>query len=105
MAIITLKEVKEYARIDIDEDDLLLQTLIVSAEEYLKNATGKEYPETDEYGNKINYKLEKIYLQLLIAYWYEQRSPAGNGKSAYAGGVVEDFSFLAKSIMLQLQTK
>lgn len=105
MAIITLEEVKEYARIDIDEDDQLLGTLIVSAEEYLKNATGKEYPETDENGSKINYGLEKIYLQLLVAHWYEQRSPAGNGKGASAGGVVEDFSFMAKSIMLQLQMK
>ena len=34
--IITLKEVKEYARIDIDEDNSLLETLIVAAEEYLK---------------------------------------------------------------------
>lgn len=103
--MITLEEVKQYARIDIDEDDQLLETLIVSAEEYLKNATGKEYPEMDENGNKINYKLEKIYLQLLITHWYEQRSPAGNGKGAYAGSVVEDFSFMAKSIMLQLQNK
>lgn len=103
--IISLKEVKEYARIDIDEDDRLLETLIEAAEEYLKNATGKEYPETNEDGNKINYELEKIYLQLLVAYWYEQRSPAGNGKGTYAGGVVEDFSFIAKSIMLQLQIK
>ena len=76
MAIITLKEVKEYARIDIDEDDRLLETLIVSAEEYLRNATGKEYPETDESGRMINYALEKIYLQLLIDYWYEKRTPA-----------------------------
>ena len=105
MAIITLKEVKEYARIDIDEDDLLLETLIVAAEEYLKNATGKDYPEANESGNRINYELEKIYLQLLVAHWYEQRSPAGNGKGTYAGGVVEDFSFMAKSIMLQLQNK
>lgn len=103
--IMTLKEVKNYARIDTDEDDPLLETLIASAEEYLKNATGKEYPETDEDGNKINYELEKVYLQLLIAYWYEQRSPAGNGKGTYAGGVVEDFSFMAKSIMLQLKMK
>lgn len=105
MAIITLKEVKEYARIDIDEDDLLLEALIVAAEEYLKNATGKDYPEANESGNRINYELEKIYLQLLIAHWYEQRSPAGNGKGTYAGGVVEDFSFMAKSIMLQLKMK
>lgn len=97
MAVITLDEVKEYARIDIDEDDQLLETLIAAAEEYLKNATGKEYPETDENGSKINYELEKIYLQLLIAYWYEKRTPAG--------GVGEEFSFLTKSIMLQLQNK
>lgn len=45
VAIITLEEVKGYARIDIDEDDQLLETLIASAEEYLRNATGKEYPE------------------------------------------------------------
>ena len=105
MTIITLEEVKGYARIDIDEDDQLLETLIASAEEYLRNATGKEYPEKDENGSKINYELEKIYLQLLVAHWYEQRSPTGNGKGTYAGGVVEDFSFMAKSIMLQLQNK
>ena len=103
--ILSLEEVKNYARIDIDEDDPLLETMIVAAEEYLKNATGKEYPEVDEDGTKINYELEKIYLQLLVAHWYEQRSPAGNGKGTYAGGVVEDFSFMAKSLMLQLQNK
>ena len=95
--IITLQEVKEYARIDIDEDDQLLQTLITAAEQYLRNATGKEYPETDETGEEVNYELEKIYLQLLIAYWYEKRTPAG--------GVGEDFSYLTKSLMLQLQNK
>lgn len=95
--IISLKEVKEYARIDIDEDDQLLETMIASAEEYLKNATGKEYPETDKDGNKVNYALEKIYLQLLIAYWYEKRTTAG--------GVGEDFNFMTKSLMLQLQNK
>ncbi len=94
--ILSLREVKEYARIDIDEDDSLLESLIVAAEEYLKIATGKEYPEIDEEGNKINYELEKIYLQLLIAYWYEQRSPVGK---------IEDFNFMAKSIMLQLKMK
>lgn len=57
--IITLQEIKEYARIDIEEDDQLLQGLILAAEEYLKNATGKEYPENDNDGNKIDYDLEK----------------------------------------------
>lgn len=95
--ILTLKEVKEYARIDIDEDDQLLQTLIAAAEEYLKNATGKVYPETDENGKKIEYALEKIYMQLLVVYWYENRSTVGK--------VGEDFSYMTKSIMLQLQNK
>lgn len=95
--IISLEEVKQYARIDIDDDDQLLETLIIAAEEYLRNATGKEYPETDSDGNRINYALEKIYLQLLIAYWYEKRTPAG--------GVGENFSFMTTSLMLQLQNK
>lgn len=95
--MLTLSEVKEYLRIDIDDDDQLLQSLITAATEYLKNATGKEYPETDEIGNKIDYALEKIYLQLLISYWYEKRTPAG--------GVGEDFSFMTRSLMLQLQNK
>ena len=83
--------------VERSKDNSLLETLIVAAEEYLKNATGKEYPETDENGSKISYELEKIYLQLLIAYWYEKRTPAG--------GVGEDFSFMTKSLMLQLQNK
>ena len=95
--MITLQEIKNYARIDIDEDDMLLQNCIAAAVEYLKNATGKEYPETDDNGNPINYELEKIFLQLLVAYWYEKRTPAG--------GVGEDFSYLTKSLMLQLQNK
>lgn len=81
----------------MEDDDSLLETLIESAEEYLKNATGKEYPEIDVEGNQISYALEKIYLQLLIAYWYEKRTPAG--------GVGEDFSYMTKSLMLQLQNK
>lgn len=93
--IISLKEVKDYARIDIDDDDELLKSLIVAAEGYLKNATGKEYPETD--GNGIGYELEKIYLQQLVTYWYEKRTPAG--------GLGEDFSPAARALMLQLKMK
>ena len=95
--MIDLQEVKEYLRVDIEEDDQLLQMLITAAVEYLKNATGKEYPEKDEEGNAITYELEKVYLKLLIAYWYEKRTPAGK--------VGEEFSQMTKSLMLQLQNK
>lgn len=93
--MITLEEVKQYARIDTDEDDGLLETFICAAETYLKNATGFEYPETDEEGNAISYELEKLYLQLVIAYWYEKRSPVGH--------VNEDFTRMTQNIMLQLR--
>lgn len=95
--IISLKEVKDYARIDVDEDDKFLESLIAAAEGYLKNATGKEYPETDGNGNRIGYELEKIYLQQLVTYWYEKRTPVG--------GLGEDFSPAARSLMLQLKMK
>lgn len=101
--MITLQEVKEYARIDIDDDDQLIKTFIIGAEQYLKNATGKDYPEIDEEGNKANYELEKIYLKLLIAYWYEQRSPVIAKANKFEVG--EEFGYMTKSLMLQLQNK
>ena len=67
-----------------------MQMLITAAVEYLKNATGKEYPEKDEKGNTITYELEKVYLKLLIAYWYENRTPVGK--------VGEEFSQMTKSL-------
>lgn len=104
MSIIKVNELVQYARIDIDEaDDLyteelsLLNMLIMAAEQYLINATGKEYPEKDPEERFINYALEKVYLQLLISYWYEKRSPVGT--------VGEKFTYTTKSIMLQLQMK
>ena len=100
--ILTLDEVKNYLRVDLDEDDTLIQSFIAAAEAYLKNATGKEYPETDSMGNKIGYELEKVYLNLLIAYWYENRSAAPRNKSLN-GDVPDEFTFTTRSLLLQLQ--
>lgn len=104
MSIIKADELKQYTRFDLDENDEayqkelnLFNMLITAAEQYLINATGKEYPSTDAEGKTIDYSLEKVYLQLLISYWYEKRTPVGN--------VGEDFSFMTKSLMLQLQNK
>lgn len=100
--ILTLDEVKNYLRVDLDDDDALIQSFIVAAEAYLKNATGKEYPETDSAGNKAEYELEKVYLNLLIAYWYENRSAAPRNKSI-SGAVPDEFTFTTRSLLLQLQ--
>lgn len=94
----------EYARLDLNTEDEvyqkeinLLKNLIEAAYEYLVNATGKEYPEKDSDGKDIKYPLEKIYLQMLVSYWYEKRTPVGS--------VSEAFSYSTRSIMLQLKNK
>ena len=93
MKIVSLEEVKEYLRLDDETSDLEVIGLIEAAEEYLENATGRAY--TQEEGE--TYHLEKIYLKLLIANWFEHRSPIGT-----AG---EEFTYVTKSLMLQLQNK
>lgn len=104
--ILTLEEVKNHLRVDLDDDDKLITNLITAAQQYLENATGKEYPETDSDGNKIDYELEKVYLNLLIAYWYENRTAISSNKaSAAAGGAPEEFTFITRSLLLQLQLK
>lgn len=104
--ILTLEEVKNHLRVDLDDDDKLITNLITAAQQYLENATGKEYPETDSDGNKIDYELEKVYLNLLIAYWHENRTAISSNKaSAAAGGVPDEFTFVTRSLLLQLQLK
>jgi uncharacterized phage protein (predicted DNA packaging) len=100
--ILSLDEAKNYLRVDLDDDDTLIQSFITAAENYLQNATGKDYPETDDEGNAIPYDLEKVYLNLLIAYWYENRSAAPRNKSL-SGEVPDEFTFATRSLLLQLQ--
>ena len=102
--ILTLDEVKDRLRVDLDDDDALINNLIAAAQQYLENATGKEYPEKDATGKNIDYNLEKVYLNLLIAYWYENRgATSGNKASAASGSVPDEFTFATRSLLLQLQ--
>ena len=101
--ILSFDEVKNYIKFDFDEDDegdegvqeeiKFIKMCMTAAETYLKNATGKDYPEVDEEGNEPDYSLEKIYLGMLIADMYEKRTPICN----------DNQSFVAKSMLLQLQ--
>ena len=100
--ILSFDEVKNYIKFDFDENDedegvqeeiKFIRLCMTAAETYLKNATGKEYPEVDEEGNEPDYSLEKIYLGMLIADMYEKRTPICN----------DNQSFVAKSMLLQLQ--
>ena len=69
--MITLKETKEYLRVDGDEEDTLITSLIAAAQEYLKNATGKIFDNTNE--------LARLFCLVLVVDWYENRN-LGAGK-------------------------
>ncbi len=94
--ILTLEEIKNYTRIDSEEEDELLKVLIHAAEEFLENATGKKYPMLEENGEEKQSELAKIFVAQLVAYWYEQRNPL-------ALKVGEDFSKTTESILIQLR--
>ncbi|MEY8414800.1 head-tail connector protein [Tissierella praeacuta] len=63
--LITIDEAKEYLRVDGDEDNAIINTLIKASEEYLKNATGKTFDDTNN--------LARLFCLLLVVDWYENR--------------------------------
>lgn len=64
----TLEEVKSYLRIDYEEDDILLISLIEISEEYIDSCVGTAY-KTDEKAIKLANLLKKK----LIADMFENR--------------------------------
>ena len=61
----TLSDVKQYLRVDFDDDDNLIQSLINTAIRYIQTQTGKQYVPTDEVWNNC--------IRLLVVHWYETR--------------------------------
>lgn len=85
---ITLEEVKEWLRVDGDEDNAIIFGLIMAAENYLKNATGKEFSEDNQ--------LAKLFCFILITDWYENRDLTGSK-------IGEKIRSIVQSMLLQLQ--
>ncbi|NNV07779.1 phage gp6-like head-tail connector protein [Geobacillus sp. MMMUD3] len=67
--IITLDEAKQWLRIDHNDEDSLISTLISAAEKYLVNATGNTFDNTNE--------LAKLFCYVLVSDWYENRELMG----------------------------
>lgn len=86
--IVSLNEVKTWLRVDGDDEDTIITTLISAAEEYLKKATGIEFNS----GNP----LAKLYCFVLCADWYENRDLIGHQPS-------QKVRFTCQSIMTQLR--
>jgi len=71
--MITLKDVKVFCRIDNDDEDSLLESLIKTANEYIESACGTDY-------NK-NSEKAKLCQCILVNHWYENRSLIGSKKA------------------------
>ena len=76
----TLEDAKIYLRVDADDDDDLIQTLITAAEAYINGQTGKtkKIVGTEEDGQPIyedikESELWKLAVKLMLAHWYENR--------------------------------
>ena len=69
--MLTLEQAKLYCRIDNQEEDELIKTLIEVADEYIKTACG-EY-------DTSNPKAE-LCQRILVNHWYENRAATGSTK-------------------------
>ena len=65
--IITLDEAKQFLRLETDftDEDEFINSLIMAAEQYIKNATGKIFDNTNQ--------LAVLAVKLLISHWYDNR--------------------------------
>jgi uncharacterized phage protein (predicted DNA packaging) len=82
----TLDDVKVYLRIDGNDDDPLLTSLMSAADSYIVNAVGDAMDKTAE--------LYILASKLLITHWYENREPVGNANA---------LAFSLQSILMQLK--
>ncbi|MGG7163789.1 head-tail connector protein [Clostridium ihumii] len=64
--IVSVEEVKEYLKIDGDEENKYLEILINAAEEFIMNGTGKKFDS--------NNKLAKIVALFIIGDMHENRT-------------------------------
>ena len=89
MAIMDLDEAKAFLKVDYNDEDLTIESLIMASEMYLKNATGKEFTNKNQ--------LAVLYCKVLINEWFSNRELM-EGKD-----VSEKVRFTLQSILLQLQ--
>lgn len=89
MKILTLKETKEFLKVDYEDEDILIESLIEASEIYLKNATGIEFDNTNP--------LAKLYCRVLIYEWFRDKNLMKEEK------VSNQVKFTLQSILLQLQ--
>ena len=85
-----LEVIKDYLKIDFNEDDELLEMFLGSARKYLMSAV--ECEKLDETDERV-----KVALLALVSDWYEHRE--------YVGDSSPKVRYTIRSIVLQLQSE
>lgn len=88
-----LSTIKEYLKIDFDDDDRLLEMLLGAARRYILDAVGYKPDETDE--------RVKLLILVLISDWYEHREYIENTPATQK--ISQRVRYTVRSIILQLQ--
>lgn len=65
---IDLQFVKNYLRVDFDEDDNLINTMIFAAKSYVQNYLNKRFEDFDELPTEFT-----VATLSIISHWYENR--------------------------------
>ena len=69
--VVTLEEMKNYLRVDFEDDDVILESFISAAEKLCMDVARCEDAET--FAQEKNAKIAVMYA---VAYWYEHREEA-----------------------------
>ena len=71
--IITLAEAKEYLRVDVDDEDALIETLLAAAQNLCEDGARLDTEEFDAAGD-----IAKIAVLFALGYFYEHREEANH---------------------------
>ncbi|GLF88699.1 hypothetical protein R51_37430 [Bacillus safensis] len=78
----------EYLKIDTDQDDALLKTLIATAKEYIKNGIGRYVEGNAQF---------ELVVGMLVEHWYENRGMYESGASG------SNIPFTVQALLTQLR--
>lgn len=87
MAVLTMQEVKNYIRVDFDDDDILIASLMDTADALLKGSIGTNYNNEDERA--------KMLSLLIISDLYDNRG-VNEKVSGNIRKIIEDMSLQMK---------
>ena len=88
--MLDMDRLRQFARVDGEDEDGLLESLWEAADKYVRDATGKRPPTSND----------EVFCQcvaLLTAHWYENRTPVTDGS-------VQDVPFTLQTLLNHIST-